>query len=173
MVHRYAYGGVAPYSMSEKSDRFFSDSRLGTDADATVRPLHAGTPAIPGSRRCPLPRVEGSHQARVSDQQRAGEQLVPNQRRETRLERAGALSPPALSPMMDGSNSSLQARSPCTTATALCFPAAILTHMMPSLPILAHASMHCGTYEPRIRLAYELDLVYEARTRLRGSYRLV
>ena len=55
----------------------------------------------------------------------------------TNVERAGALSP-----MLDGSNSSLQARSPCTTAAALCFPAAMPTHLMPSVPILAHASMH-------------------------------
>jgi hypothetical protein len=44
--------------------------------------------------------------------------------------------------MMDGSNSRLQARSPCTTAAALCLPVAIPAHMMPSAPILAHASMH-------------------------------
>ena len=56
----------------------------------------------------------------------------------TNVERAGALSP-----MLDGSNSSLQARSPCTTAAALCLPgAAMSAHMMPSAPILAHASMH-------------------------------
>ena len=45
-------------------------------------------------------------------------------------------------PMMDGSNSSLQARSPCTTAAALCLPVAILTHLMPRAPKLAHASLH-------------------------------
>ena len=56
---------------------------------------------------------------------------------QSNVERAGALSP-----MMDGSNSSLQARSPCTTAAVLCFPAAMPTHLMPSLPILAHATMH-------------------------------
>ena len=55
----------------------------------------------------------------------------------TNVERAGALSP-----MMDGSNSSLQARSPCTTAAVLCFPAAMPTHLMLLVPILAHASMH-------------------------------
>ena len=32
--------------MSENRDRFFSDSRIGTDADATVRPLRAETLAM-------------------------------------------------------------------------------------------------------------------------------
>ena len=56
---------------------------------------------------------------------------------QSNVERAGALSP-----MMDGSNSRLQARSSCTTAAVLCLPAAMPTHLMPSASILAHASMH-------------------------------
>ena len=33
-------------------NRIFSDSRLSTDADATIHPLHAETPAIPRPRHC-------------------------------------------------------------------------------------------------------------------------
>ena len=43
--------------MSEKSDRFFSDSRLGPDADAAVRPMRAGdsqcAPHRKGRAHCP------------------------------------------------------------------------------------------------------------------------
>ena len=46
----------------------------------------------------------------------------------------------ALSLMMDGSNSSLQARSPCTTAAALCLPAAMPTHLMPLAPGATHTN---------------------------------
>ena len=67
------------WCISENRDRFFSDSRLGTDADATVRPLHAETLAIPRPRRC-----RGIAPSAISDRQRAEEQLVLNQRRESR-----------------------------------------------------------------------------------------
>ena len=108
--------------MSEKSDRVFSDSRLGTDADVTVRPLHAGTPAIPRSCRC-----RGIAPSAVSDRRRAGpgEQLVPNQRPESRRSLA------------DDGWEQQQPRSPCTTAAALCLPAAMPAHMMPSAPMQA------------------------------------
>ena len=93
-------------------------------------------PSVRCTRRPPrsldLVAAEGSQQARSQT-----DDALESSWYQTNVERAGALSP-----MMDGSNSSLQARSPCITAAALCFPAAKPTHMMPSLPILAHASMH-------------------------------
>ena len=83
-------------------------------------------------RSLDLAAAEGSHQAR-----RQTDDALKSSWYQANVERAGALSP-----MMDGSNSSLQARSPCITAAVLCLPAAISAHMMPSAPKLAHASMH-------------------------------
>ena len=53
----------------------------------------------------------------------------------TNIERAGALSP-----MLVGSNCSLQAHSPCATTAALCLPAAMPTHLMPLAPGATHTN---------------------------------
>ena len=93
-------------------------------------------PSVRCTRRPPrsldLVAAEGSQQARSQT-----DDALESSWYQANVDRAGALSP-----MMDGSNSRLQARSSCTTAAVLCLPAAMPTHLMPSASILAHASMH-------------------------------
>ena len=102
-------GSTGRWCMSEESDRFFSDSRLGTNANATVHPLRVLHSVAVATSCVQRTRQE---QSQTDDAlESSWYQTITN------VERAGALSP-----MMDGSNSSLQARSPCTTAAALCLP---------------------------------------------------
>ena len=68
---------------AENRDRFFSDSRLGTDADATVRPLRAETTW----RSLDLAAAEGLYQARSQTAN-----ALKSSWYRTNVERAGALS---------------------------------------------------------------------------------
>ena len=111
--------------------------RKATDSSQTATAVPMPTrPSIRCGRlkKCALPTILAQ---RTFQQRSQTANALKSSWYKTNIERAGALSP-----MMDGSNSSLQARSPCTTAAALCLPVAIPAYMMPSAPILAHASMH-------------------------------
>ena len=123
-----------------------------TRVEAPVHPIHhrrahacaQRCAAIPPDLQCEsrlrslLDSALGLCDAERSSQVRSQTRFALKIRRDHRT----LLSARMCSPMMDGSNSSLQARSPCTTAAALCLPVAILTHLMPRAPKLAHASLH-------------------------------
>ena len=104
-----------------------------TNADATVRPVRAGD----GVRALGIAEAEGRHP-------HANSGLKPTTRWRAAGTKPTSKKAGALSPMMDGSNSRLQARSSCTTAAVLCLPAAMRhgnsLFLMPSASILAHVA---------------------------------
>ena len=112
--------------MSEKSDRFFSDTRFGTNRGPTVHPLRAIDEMCAAHESCAA-HISGA----VSIRQRAEKQEV----QQVNVQRRRFLADDGLDDQQP------QSRRPCFAAAAMCSAVIMLTYMKPTALKIQHQSM--------------------------------